>query len=83
MVNNEKLDLGSFEDKKVQDSLLLEKINRLEEENKGLKEAIKNLMNDELTGLKRRAFFIEKSEQDLLSVISSEKTGNRKQKRRF
>jgi len=73
MVNNEKLDLGSFEDKKVQDSLLLEKINRLEEENKGLKEAIKNLMNDELTGLKRRAFFIEKSEQDLLSVISSEK----------
>jgi len=81
MANNEKLDSGSFEDKKVQDSLLLEKINRLEEENKGLKEAIKNLMNDELTGLKRRAFFIEKSEQDLLSVISSEKqeTENRKE----
>lgn len=73
-----------------QELLLLERISRLweekrklEEENRGLKEAVKNLMNDELTGLKRRGFFIEKSEQDLLSVISSENKESEQRKEGF
>lgn len=91
-MSNEGLKTERFEDKNNennQESLLLGKISeleeqkrKLEEENKGLKEAVKNLMNDELTGLKRRVFFIEKSKQDLSSLTSLElETEQKKEKR--
>lgn len=91
-MNNEGLKPEKIEEKKIennQESLLLERISeleeqkrKLEEENKGLKEAVKNLMNDELTGLKRRVFFIEKSKQDLSSVTSPEKLETEQKERK-
>ena len=49
-------------------------IEKLKAENKELKLAVKklntDLIHDELTGLKRRGFFVEKSRQDVLGIIS-------------
>jgi len=73
MVNNEKLDSGSFEDN--QESLLLERIRKLEEKNSELlkenKKLEHDLMHDPLTGLNTRRYLAEIIEETISSLESS------------
>lgn len=71
-MNNEGLKQENFEEKKLTESLLLEKIGRLEKQNKELEEKNKrlerDLIHDHLTGLKTRKYFEERVEEIISSL---------------
>lgn len=72
-----------FEDKKITESFLLEKIGRLEEQNMELEKMVaklaeknkrleRDLIHDHLTGLKTRKYFEERVEEIISSLKDSE-----------
>ncbi len=79
-MNNIEKKHNSINNEEENVEVLKQKIERLRAENKELKDEVENLMHDELTGLKGRKFFTEKSQQDVFSIISPEtETENRKE----